>query len=365
MRNNPVNRLHRLLVVLLLIAPSCLAPQWAIAESGLSTRISDAMQHRRQGSKSYPYRAKSDYVLKELDLHEGDAIVDVGAGDAWWSEKFAKIVGESGTVHAAEITEKKVVEMRKKFADVPQLKPYLIESDSTGLPEDSCDVAFFSQSYHHLNKDGHVEYLKHLHAVVKPTGRVVIIEKYTETGLGSGTHGTRLSRLVRQAEEAGWVPVRLELMTGTYHYIAILAQQELFPPEPKKKRKEGEKKPSEPQPKKTADGHTVDSLKQVQERLTDKSALLIDVREKDEWDAGHLAQAQLVPLSELREGAGQSEYAAQLVKTLPKDRIVYCHCRSGGRVLAATPLLTKLGYDIRPLKAGFADLVDAGFKKAP
>ncbi len=362
-----MNRLHRLLVVLLLIAPSWLAPQLTFAESDLSTRITDAAQHRRQGSKSYPYRAQSDYVLKELDLQPGDAIVDVGAGDAWWSEKFAKVVGESGVVHAAEIAEKKVVAMREKFADVPQLKPYLIESDSTGLPENSCDVAFFSQSYHHLNKDGHVDYLKHLHAVVKPTGRVVIIEKYTETGLGSGTHGTRLSRLVRQAEEAGWVPVRVELMTGTYHYIAILAQQELFPPEPKKKKKkEGDKKkPSEPQPKKTADGHTVDSLKQVQERLTDKSALLIDVREKDEWDAGHLAQAQLVPLSELREGAGQSEYAAQLVKTLPKDKIVYCHCRSGGRVFVATPLLKKLGYDIRPLKAGYADLVEAGFKKAP
>lgn len=36
---------------------------------------------------------------------------------------------------------------------------------------------------------------------------------------------------MRQAEEAGWVPLRLELMTGAYHYIAILAQQELFPAE--------------------------------------------------------------------------------------------------------------------------------------
>ena len=74
----------------------------------------------------------------------------------------------------------------------------------------------------------------------------MIIEKYTETGLGEGEHGTRLSRLVRQAEKAAWVPVRLELMTGTYHYIAILAQQGLFPPEPKR----GKKDPAKSKPTK-------------------------------------------------------------------------------------------------------------------
>ena len=76
----------------------------------------------------------------------------------------------------------------------------------------------------------------------------MIIEKYTETGFGEGTHGTRLSRLVREAEEASWIPVRLELMTGTYHYIAILAQQELFPSEPKRKRKDSGKPKPTPNP---------------------------------------------------------------------------------------------------------------------
>lgn len=119
--------------------------------------------------------------------------------------------------------------MKKRFSGQPQVRPYVCPSNGTGLKDDSCDLAFFSQSYHHLPKDGHVAYLKHLRSVVKPTGRVVVIEKYTETGLGAGTHGTRLSRLIRQAEDAGWVPVRVELMTGTYHYIAIFAQKDLFP----------------------------------------------------------------------------------------------------------------------------------------
>ena len=49
---------------------------------------------------------------------------------------------------------------------------------------------------------------------------------------------------------------------------------------------------------------------------------------------------------------------------MPKQQIIYCHCRSGGRVLAAKGILSKLGYDIRPLAAGFDDLVAAGFTPA-
>ena len=49
---------------------------------------------------------------------------------------------------------------------------------------------------------------------------------------------------------------------------------------------------------------------------------------------------------------------------LPMDKIIYCHCRSGGRVLMATSILEKLGYDIRPLKAGYSELLMGGFRAA-
>jgi len=106
--------------------------------------------------------------------------------------------------------------------------------------------------------------------------------------------------------------------------------------------------------------HTKDSIKTVKQNLKKKKALLIDVREKKEWDAGHLELAQLVPLSKLQ---GKID-VKKLAKQLPKKKIIYCHCRSGGRVLKAAPILKKMGYDIRPLKQGYADLLKAGFKKA-
>ena len=72
----------------------------------------------------------------------------------------------------------------------------------------------------------------------------------------------------------------------------------------------------------------------------------------------------LVPLSKLRKASENKDFIKQLVKTLPRDETIYCHCQSGGRVLIAESILKKMGYDVRPLKAGYADLLEAGFFKA-
>jgi rhodanese-related sulfurtransferase len=145
-------------------------------------------------------------------------------------------------------------------------------------------------------------------------------------------------------------------MPGTYHYLAIFAQSELFPPEPS----DGDDRATPDEPI----THTADSLELIRERLVKNEAVLIDVREQREWDAGHLADATLVPLSVLAGKGPTPELAAELQSKLPKGKTVYCHCRSGGRVLRAAPILKELGYDIRPLKAGYEDLLQAGFPKA-
>jgi ubiquinone/menaquinone biosynthesis C-methylase UbiE len=181
------------------------------------------MHVRKSGSP----RSWSEFVLRELDLRPGDAVVDVGAGDGWWAEKIAKLVGKEGIVHAAEIDEKKIDEMRSKYSNVPQIRPYLCEKDSTSLPEGSCDMAFFCQSYHHLDENGRRAYLKALKKVVKPGGRIVIVDKYALVASSNRRHAVDLSVLLEEAEGAGWILVRCELLTGTQHYMATFVQKEL------------------------------------------------------------------------------------------------------------------------------------------
>lgn len=106
--------------------------------------------------------------------------------------------------------------------------------------------------------------------------------------------------------------------------------------------------------------HTNDSLETIKAAIDDDSAILIDVREQDEWDAGHLTSAKLVPLSDLREPADRERIAAEL----PRDKTIYCHCKSGGRVLMAKTVLDELGFDIQAMREGFDHLVQAGFERA-
>lgn len=105
--------------------------------------------------------------------------------------------------------------------------------------------------------------------------------------------------------------------------------------------------------------HTNDSPDKVKKAVTEDKAVLIDVRERREWDAGHLKEAKLVPLS-LLDGQAKPD---ELEKLLPKNKVIYLHCKSGGRCLLAADLLEKQGYEVRPLKEGYEDLLKNGFEK--
>ena len=220
-----------LMAILMLIVTAGGSPVTTSTDLWQSTRVTDPKQHVRTGSPGYPYRAKSDYILRELNLRPGDVVVDIGAGDGFWAERMAKFVGKEGTIYASEVEQKKVDRMKEKFTDLPQVRAYLCPTDGTGLAENSCELAFLSKTYHHLEADGRVNYLRHLRKVVRPTGRLCVIEKYSQLATWYKSHDTPLSRLAKQAEEAGWIAVRYELMTGTYHYIAIFVRKDLFPPE--------------------------------------------------------------------------------------------------------------------------------------
>jgi phage shock protein E len=109
-----------------------------------------------------------------------------------------------------------------------------------------------------------------------------------------------------------------------------------------------------------ASENTKDSLETVKKNVEQKKAVLVDVREKSEWDDGHIENSVFLPLSALKKGIKKE----QLAKALPKDRVLYTFCVVGKRALTAENILEKYGYEARSLKPGYEDLVRAGFKKA-
>ncbi|QDU29496.1 putative adenylyltransferase/sulfurtransferase MoeZ [Anatilimnocola aggregata] len=106
--------------------------------------------------------------------------------------------------------------------------------------------------------------------------------------------------------------------------------------------------------------HTKDTLNDVKENVKSGKAVIVDVREPAEWEAGHVAGAIHLPKSQLDDKAK----LADLIKKLDKNKIIYTHCKGGGRALTCGELLKKEGYDVRPLKPGYQQLIDSGLEKA-
>ncbi|MEK3728946.1 FAD-dependent oxidoreductase [Lysinibacillus sp. FSL W8-0953] len=78
--------------------------------------------------------------------------------------------------------------------------------------------------------------------------------------------------------------------------------------------------------------------------LIEKQAFFLDVREKNEFESGHLIGAHHIPLSELRERMNE----------IPKDQPVYVHCRSGQRSYNAVMTLQNNGYsNVRNVSGSF------------
>lgn len=77
---------------------------------------------------------------------------------------------------------------------------------------------------------------------------------------------------------------------------------------------------------------------------------LLDVREDDEWDAGHIEGAQHISLRELGDRLGE----------LPAGRPMVAVCRSGSRSAAAVRGLRQLGYAVENLDGGVAAWSRAG-----
>jgi hydroxyacylglutathione hydrolase len=80
-------------------------------------------------------------------------------------------------------------------------------------------------------------------------------------------------------------------------------------------------------------------------------AFIVDVRNANEWDTGHVPGATLIPLPVLHERLDE----------IPRDRTVIVHCQRGSRSAAGAATLDAFGFrDVHEMKGGLAAWEAAG-----
>ena len=295
----------------------------------------------REGREVYDHRVE---IIAACNLKPGMIVADVGSGTGLFTRMMAPQVVEGGRIYAVDIAKEFVqhVETTCQDAGLTNVRGIVCKPDSVELPDESIDLAFICDTYHHFEFP--YKTMRSIYRALRPGGQVVLVEFHREENTSSDwvLNHVRANQetFVNEIKLAGLEVVDEKDFLKTSYWMRFKKSL-----------------------RKTNSGHTIDSLTAVKQLLADKTAMMIDVREQREWDAGHLAAAKLLPLSTLRNTSGE-KLAATISKIIPRDKIIYCHRLSGGRVLAATPILERLGYDVRPLRAGFSALVEAGFDKA-
>src|SRR5262249_44326880 len=79
-------------------------------------------------------------------------------------------------------------------------------------------------------------------------------------------------------------------------------------------------------------------------RQLDQAPFIVDVREPDEFAAGHIPNATNLPLSQLRKRYSE----------LPRDREIWLCCGVGQRAYFAARFLSQRWYRVRNLSGGYA-----------
>jgi rhodanese-related sulfurtransferase len=97
------------------------------------------------------------------------------------------------------------------------------------------------------------------------------------------------------------------------------------------------------------------TVSELKEKLDTKAnILLIDCRELDEWNQGHIEGAELMPLSHFD--------VTSLPKLTNKEQEIYIQCRSGARSLNLCQFLLSHGFkNLTNVRGGIMAWANAGY----
>jgi predicted methyltransferase len=149
---------------------------------------------------------KPDALVKALALEPGMTVADLGAGTGYMSRRLSEAVGPRGTVFAVDPEPNLVAHLRARAERerTANVVPVLASSDNPRLPTGGVDLVLILDTYHHL--DDRLRYLRDLARVLRPGGRVAVID-WHKRPLPVGPdldHKLAREQVVAEMTAAGW-----------------------------------------------------------------------------------------------------------------------------------------------------------------
>jgi ubiquinone/menaquinone biosynthesis C-methylase UbiE len=135
-------------------------------------------------------RKLREWMLNLADLEPGDLVLDVGCGTGTLLLAAAERVGPSGAVHGVEPSPEMAARARDK-AEARGVPLDVVEGSAGSLPypPGSFDVVFCTLVLHHLPESIREVAIREMRRVLRPGGRVVIIDWQRPKSLGGAISG--------------------------------------------------------------------------------------------------------------------------------------------------------------------------------
>lgn len=147
-------------------------------------------------------------IVAATKVKPGMVVADVGAGTGLFTYLFAQWVGPEGKVYAVDISRTFIdnIQRRAREAGVRNITGIVNSPHATGLPPDSVDLVFTSDTYHHFEYPQSM--LRSIHQALRPGGTLVIVDFERKPGVSSswvmGHVRAGKEAVTREVEAAGF-----------------------------------------------------------------------------------------------------------------------------------------------------------------
>jgi len=129
--------------------------------------------HRGKSSEGF---LNKDLILKELNILPEQRILDAGCGNGYMSKEFSRLLNNTGKVFALD-PDGEAIEKLTKETQGTNIEA--IEADITTktlLEKSSIDLIYLSGVLHGFSKDQIDSFNKEVKRLLKPNGRLAVIE---------------------------------------------------------------------------------------------------------------------------------------------------------------------------------------------
>ncbi len=188
-------------------------------------------EHRETRNQKYHHNGKSSeslldkaQILAGLSISHGQVILDAGCGNGYMAKEFAESAGKTSKIYALD-PDTILIDALKSETAGTNIEPIIGDiTEETKLARSSVDLIYLSTVVHGFSKIQLEGFLREVKRLLKPGGRLAIVEiKKEETPFGPPLEMRFSPEELRQAID--FTPTLLTDI-GQYFYMQIFKKMD-------------------------------------------------------------------------------------------------------------------------------------------